>query len=59
MKKQTKTQWDFTKTSVVELNHSILRKVRGGDNNNNGTVDPNETTKVGTQDGNAVSTSMC
>lgn len=59
MKKQTKTKWDFTKTSIVELNDTILLRIKGGDNDNNATVDPHETTKVGTQDGNAVSTSLC
>ena len=59
MKKLTKTKWDFTKTSIVELNNVALRMINGGDNDNNGNVDPHETTKVGNQDGNAVSTSLC
>ncbi|MCL9805029.1 hypothetical protein NAT51_05840 [Flavobacterium amniphilum] len=59
MKKQTKTKWDFIKRSVVELNDNALKKIKGGDNDNNGTGDANETTKVGTQDGNAISTSVC
>lgn len=36
MKKQTKTKWDFIKTTVVELTSKNLQIIKGGDKDTGG-----------------------
>lgn len=53
MKKQTKTKWDFIKTTIVELTSKNLISIKGGLDNTPDAVTGDIVTGTGSNNGNA------